>query len=103
MDIITKTDPGVTPGEARMAKQALAALHTSYPGHQWGTDMQGAFMIIRNKRLTGKYGYRINLLVTSDIQAEARRAGGEILERYRQPRGAMNNDRLQAKVFEPDD
>lgn len=109
MDIITSTDPGVTPAETRMARQALAALHKNYPGHQWGTEMQGAHMIVRHRRLTGRYGYRIDLLTTHDISRAATLAGGEILERYRQPRSTQNPDRFQdiqrspTKVFMPDD
>lgn len=109
MDIITSTDPGVTPSETHLARLALTALHTNYPGHQWGTEMQGAHMIIRHRALTGKYGFRIPLLTTSDIQSAAKHAGGEILERYRQPRGVQRQDRFQdiqrspTKVFMPDD
>lgn len=109
MDIITSTDPGVTPQESRLARQALSALHTHYPGHQWGTEMQGAHMIIRHRALTGKHGFRIPLLTTDDISAAAKHAGGEILERYRQPRKTQNRDRFQdirrnsLKVFMPDD
>lgn len=109
MDIITSTDPGVTPAETRIARQALTALHTHYPGHQWGTEMQGAHMIIRHRALTGRYGFRINMLITNDISKAATIAGGEILERYRQPRGVQRQDRFQdsqrnnLKVFMPDD
>lgn len=109
MDIITSTDPGVTPQETRISRQALSALHRHYPGHQWGTEMQGAHMIIRHRALTGRYGYRINMLMTHDISKAAKHAGGEILERYRQPTQSRNQDRFQdiprsaIKVFVPDD
>ena len=93
--IITKTDPGVTPSESHICRTALARLHAAYPHHDWGAEVDGGFLVIRHRRLTGKYGYRINLFETHDIDAATRDAGGEILERYRQPRAAPNGDRIQ--------
>jgi hypothetical protein len=106
--IITKTDPGVTPSESHLCRTALARLHAAYPHHEWGAEVSGGFLIIRHRRLTGKHGYKINLFTTHDIDAAAKTAGGEILERYRQPRTSPRQDRLQdiprdaRQVFRPD-
>lgn len=87
----------MTPTETVLAKRVLATLHQHYPGHVWGVEVDGAMINVRNKRLVSEYGYRINTLLHSDagLDVEVMRAGGEVLERFRQRRGARNEDTIR--------
>lgn len=89
------TEGQLTPNEVLLCKRAFTVLHTSYPGHTWGVDIDGAMMTIRNKRL-GNWGYRINLLCESNIEWAAMMAGGECLERFNQRRGMVDIDSIKA-------
>jgi hypothetical protein len=83
-----------------LVKGIADRLERHYPGWLWAVrpDERGGVITIFSLRLSGQYGY---LLHTAKIQndphhAAAIRAGGEILERFRQRRGAYDYQRWQA-------
>lgn len=94
MNIALDVEGAPTANEMLFCKRALAVLHTAYPGHIWGVDIDGAMMTIRNKRL-GNWGYRISLLMSDNIEYEAMMAGGECLERFNQARGKADIDSIK--------
>ena len=65
-----------------------------YPGWDWWVEckIKSGILSVRNTNLDGDYGFVIHLgdyLHNPARQHLIMRAGGEILERYRQERGAM--------------
>lgn len=87
-----------TPGCANdlvMARYLADRLTATYPGWLWGVNVDGATGMcdIKNFNLSGNWGYRLKLkevYSSSSLEADVVRAGGEILERYRQRRGKFN-------------
>ncbi len=82
------------------AKNIAETLHKHYPGHVWAVTCEGkqGMATIRNLALSATYGYYIRL---AELNGDSHmrmviRAGGEILERFRQRRGAMNADKIES-------
>lgn len=83
--------------DVTLAKNVADVLHRKYPGHLWAVSVHGGVVQVFNLLLSGRFGFTVH---ADKIDTEYRaivRAGGEILERYRQRRGAMNTDALQAQ------
>lgn len=81
--------------DMNMAKQAAEVLMREYPGWLWGVNVNGetGMCDIRNFNLSGNYGFRMKLkeiYSASSFEKDVIFAGGEILERYNQPRGAFS-------------
>lgn len=89
-----------------LAKMAGDLLNRHYPGWLWAIqiDEDGGVLSILNLRLSGEWGYRFRL---SEISGDAKvavhqfkMAAGEILERFRVPRGTYRyEDWLDAPKF----
>lgn len=83
-----------------ICKDIADYLFQEYPGWLWAirpSEKRGMISVY-NLQLSGHYGYHIRI---DDIQNDARRqaaktGAGELLERYNQPRGPMNPERLAA-------
>lgn len=74
------------------ARQCLAVLEAKYPGYLWFVECSGntGLIQIRNLSLDGKLGYNVHLkgqFSASDMEKVIMQAGGEVLERFNQPRG----------------
>jgi len=83
------------------AKNIAGTLDKYYPGHLWAVHVDGQQGVasIQNMMLQGKWGFRIFLgeeISATDLDKIVMRAGGEILERYRQSRGRADQDALGA-------
>lgn len=81
-----------------MAKQASEVLMREYPGWLWGVNVDGRIGMcdVKNFNLSGSHGYRLKLpdiYSASSFEKDVIRAGGEILERYKQPRGRFDAQR----------
>jgi hypothetical protein len=83
-----------------LVKDIAAKLEALYPGWLWAVqpDKRGGVINIFSLRLSGKYGYRLH---TRRVQHDPARkvameAGGEILDRFKQPRRAYDRQRWQA-------
>lgn len=81
-----------------IAKRAAEVLMRHYPGYLWAVnaDSETGMVDIRCINLSGQYGYRTYMKLVQDDpeMREVKRAGGEILERYRQRRGRLDDDAL---------
>lgn len=80
-----------------MARTLAEKLHQHYPGHLWGVNVEGktGLITIRNLYLSGNWGYVLKLgavFSMSDLERNAVRAGGEILERFRMQRAQFVAD-----------
>lgn len=89
--------PQLAVNEFFMAKNAAEKLHACYPGHLWAVSIDGAFLDVRNLYLSGEWGYRLKipqLYSSSEWDKQIMRAGGELLERYRQARSHATDNIL---------
>lgn len=75
-------------------------LEKLYPGWLWcvNADERGGVINIFSMKLSMQYGYIIHIdkIQNDPSRAMAMKAGGEILERYGQPRGPYNYQRWAA-------
>lgn len=85
--------PQITVNEFMLCKRAAEALHRAYPGHLWAVSVEGSMLDVRNLYLSGEWGFRLaipQMYSSSDWDKQVLRAGGEILERYRQRRASVD-------------
>lgn len=80
--------------EVELANRMADVLNRQYPGHLWmvHASIKGGVVHIRNLYLSGKWGFVVKLAdVLADVEnKQLMRAAGELLERYRLRRGALN-------------
>lgn len=86
-----------------MAETLVDAYRSDGAGnaHLWAVsfDSTTGLAIIRNLLLSGEYGYVLKIpaiFSASSFIADVKRAGGEILERYRLARGAFDQGQYAA-------
>lgn len=89
-----------------MAKTASEVLMRAYPGWLWGVHIDGrtGMCDIKNFNLSGQRGYRLKLhdiYSASAFERDVMRAGGEILERFKQPRGKFDPQRWSELALSP--
>lgn len=81
--------------ELWVARRAFALLEAAYPGHLWLVDCdlaKGGVAISIPVLMGGNWVYFIRM---ADLEPrKVIMAGGELLERYRLPRGAIRPDRF---------
>jgi len=82
------------------AQQCAEVLNQHYPGHAWAVHVSSGqgLINIMNFNLSGKHGYRLKLsglYSWDDLRDRVMRAGGEILERAKLPRGSYDHDRVR--------
>ena len=88
----------IDPADFMTAKQIGDCLNRHYPGHPWAVNCQWKQGVLRiqNLNLPMTHGYTIKLLPiwsSSELERQCRIGAGEILERYKLPTGAHNEDR----------
>lgn len=91
-------DRGDNANDQLMAKDLADALLAAYPGWLWAVnvDSRGRILKILNLNLSGRFGWIIKLPAvysSSSLKADTLHAGGEILERFNQPRGRFDATR----------
>lgn len=82
-----------------LSKTLAEAIHSKYPGHLWAVRVRGdqGVATIHNFMLSADYGYLLKLnnnYSASDLSARAIRGAGEILERFKQVRGKVDDDAI---------
>lgn len=85
--------PAITVLEFNLCKNAAELLHKHYPGHLWAVSINGSILDVRNLYLSGTWGFRLHvpaIYSSSDWDKKIITAGGEILERYKQRRGVVD-------------
>ena len=91
--------PQLAVNEFFLAKNAAEILHKHYPGHLWAVAVDGYFLDVRNLYLSGNFGFRLSIPAiysSSELDKRILRAGGEILERYRQRRAHADEASLHS-------
>lgn len=86
-------EPGLSTNEMLMAKRVAEKLHTTYPGHLWAVDVQGSLINVRDLYLSGLWGFTLSIpsiYSSSELDRQVVLAGGELLERFKQRRGAVD-------------
>ena len=91
--------PEVAALDFNMAKDMAEALHRAYPGHLWAVTCEGekGIATIRNLALSGEWGCVLKLNTISSASEWEKKvvmAGGELLERFKLSRGAVNRDQI---------
>ncbi|MGH2721615.1 MAG: hypothetical protein ACRDJO_08435 [Actinomycetota bacterium] len=89
-----------------MAKRLAEVLDKHYPGHTWAVnvDSKQGIATVQNLRLSGRWGFYLklrDLTYHDEIEREAMRAGGELLERYGLQRGRFRQSQYQALPTTP--
>jgi hypothetical protein len=82
-----------------MAANMADTLHKHFPGHPWAVNVNGkqGIATVYNFLLSGQMGYILHLdaaCSATEWDRMVMRAGGEILERYRQKRARANLEAL---------
>lgn len=94
MSLETLTDvPDLAANEYFLAKNAAEVLHKHYPGHLWGVSVCESVLDVRNMALAGNWGFRLTIPAIysiSDWDKQIMRAGGALLEHYKQRRGQVD-------------
>lgn len=98
-ELIEITDnPDVAANDYVVAKNIAETLHKHYPGHLWAVTSEGkkGIATIRNLLLTGSRPYVLHLkTIFGDPHLRCVvRAGGHILEAYKQRRGRADFDSI---------
>lgn len=75
-------------------RNCLQVLHTKYPGHPWLCTIIDGLIIIRHPLLTGNQCYAIQPFDLDNDYKAIMRAGGEILERFNQKRGRLDENHI---------
>lgn len=97
-DLFAEAD--VVPLDLELARNALHVLHKHYPGWSWVVDVprDQNILVVRNLDLSLRRPWGFVLHKTS-LYADRKllavmRAGGELLERYRQFRGSFGRTEI---------
>jgi hypothetical protein len=79
-----------------MIRNTLAILNEHYPNHPWAVRIDGGVLEVKNHGASGRMGFAIPLpKLDGDygvFAKKVKRAGGELLERYRIRRGTARGD-----------
>lgn len=94
-------DPTQEAADLATSKQIAERLNASFPGYLWAVHCQWkqGIAVIRNLSVSAKYGYVLHLLPVwsaSELDRQTVLAGGEILERFRLSRRAIDYDEYDA-------
>jgi hypothetical protein len=85
------------PLELNLMKDLSELLCREYPGYAWMVGINQALVDIRLVSVVGSFGYTLHLTKfysASERDDAVKRAGGELLERYRLRRGHLNESEL---------
>lgn len=81
--------------EMDLAGRLADELVKAYPGYAWAVNVEGSVINVQNLSLSGRWGFTLH---TAKLPADYRpvmiKAGGELLERFRQPRGKADMAQL---------
>lgn len=80
--------------EYQIAGEIANKLTACYPGHLWAVQIDQRLARIKNLLLSRTMGFTVDLVTLTPEMKEVMRAGGELLERFGQKRGWIDNDGL---------
>lgn len=98
--------PDIAALDFNMAKEMSECLTAAYPGHAWAVTCEGekGIATVRNLALSGNWGFVMklrNMSSSSDWKKQIIMAGGELLERFRLRRGAVDHDAVASLEMDP--
>ena len=73
-----------------VAKNVAEHLEKKYPGWLWAVHVMDGTVVVKSIRLSGNWGFVLHEDKIDNDYKAVTRAGGEILERYRQSTAAFN-------------
>ena len=76
-----------------VAKNVSEHLEKKYPGWLWAVHAMDGLVTVKSMKLSGNWGFVLHEDKIDNDYKTVTRAGGEILERYRQHRSKFNEDR----------
>ena len=79
--------------EHTTAKNVAEHLEKKYPGWAWAVHVMDGTVVVKSMRLSGNWGFVLHEDKIDNDYKAVTRAGGEILERYRQKTSEFNQDR----------
>ena len=79
--------------EHTVAKNVAEHLEKKYPGWLWAVHVMDGVVVVKSMRLSGNWGFVLHEDKIDNDYKAVTRAGGEILERYRQTTNGFNQDR----------
>jgi hypothetical protein len=79
--------------EHTTAKNVAEHLEKKYPGWLWAVHVMDGTVVVKSMRLSGNWGFVLHEDKIDNDYKAVTRAGGEILERYRQKTNGFNQDR----------
>jgi len=82
--------------DVALGKKLLAHILQSYPGYQWVIEVRDTIITVMNETLDSNWGFRLKEKVLDNDGKVIVRFCGELLERYRLKRGAMEFDAVNA-------
>lgn len=96
---ILTCSPQLNTNEYLLARRVAEKLHATYPGHLWAVDIQGSIVNVRDLAIDGRWGFTLHIPAmysSSEFDRQVVMAGGELLERFKQRRGAVDHDAIQS-------
>ena len=86
-----------------MAKDVGDTLNKHYPGHLWAVYVKDSLIYVKNLMLSGKWGFIVktaDCFSATELNRRLVRAGGELLERYRQRRTGVDMDGIMGQPLD---
>ena len=76
-----------------LAKNVAEHLEKKYPGWAWAVHVMDGVVVVKSMMLSGNWGFVLHEDKIDNDYKAVTRAGGEILERYRQKTNGFSQDR----------
>lgn len=94
-----------SPMDRWVNRRVFAVLEKHYPSWTWfidaNTAQSGGIITIRLMDMNATHGMVLKLREISNLEHAVRNAGGELLNRFRQPRKGKDPDRVKAEARDP--
>jgi len=85
--------------EHTIAKNVAEHLEKKYPGWLWAVHVMDGVVGVKSMRLSGNWGFILHEDKIDNDYKSVTRAGGEILERYRQSTNGFNQTKYNDLVM----
>jgi len=86
--------------EHTIAKNVAEHLEKKYPGWLWAVHVMDGVVGVKSMRLSGNWGFILHEDKIDNDYKSVTRAGGEILERYRQSTNGFNQTKYNDLVMD---
>ena len=86
--------------EHTLAKNIAEHLEKKYPGWLWAVHVMDGVAVVKSMRLSGNWGFVLHEDKIDNDYKAVTRAGGEILERYRQSTNGFDQTKYSDLVMD---